>query len=250
MFSRALALVAAVVLLAACGDLPRPFEPGPREAGRLDPLLPADATGIAVVIDDPALAAAVVSALADREVPASVGEGPGAVLAGARRDGLIRWRLRGPGGKRLARFTVAEGDAAAAETAARVAAALAPVAPPRAVVVVPVAGAPPGGGAPLTRAMARALEGLGLRVLGPGVAPDDALYVLGSVASAAAGPGLARIEVVWEVIARDGRRLGVVRQANTVPAADLDAALVPLAGAIADAGAEGVRTLVARLARR
>ncbi len=114
--------------------------------------------------------------------------------------------------------------------------------------VAAIAGAPGDGRRALRRAMARALARAGAPL-----APDldrAGLVLLGSVSVAAPRGGTQEVEVLWEVITPEGRRLGVARQANAVPAGALDGAWGPLAGTIAEAAAGGVLDLLARTAWR
>lgn len=114
--------------------------------------------------------------------------------------------------------------------------------------VAAIAGAPGDGRQALRQAMARALERAGAP-LAPGL--DRAgLVLLGSVSVAPPQAGAQAVEVLWEVITPEGRRLGVVRQANAVPAGALDGAWGPLADTIAQAAAGGVLDLLARTAWR
>ena len=253
-----LALVV-VVGVSGCGDLPRPFEPGTRAPFVADGLRPADAAGVAVTapsgVAGAIVARAVAVALREAEVPAAIGAGnvASARLIGRWSAGATRlaWSLVAADGKPLDAFVspISRGgldrraiDALAASAAARVVARLRPedVARRPALAVAPVIGAPDGGA--LRRAMVRALT-RGGAALGDG---DAAHTVLGTLIADRPTPERTRLEVVWELVASDGRRLGVVRQENTVASAAFDGAWTAIARAIADNAAPGVLDLLAR----
>jgi len=255
---RCLAL-AVVVGVAGCGDLPRPFEPAVRAPIVADELRPADAAGVAVTAPAGAagaiVARAVAVALREAEVPAAIGSGnvASARLVGRWSAGATRltWSLITADGRPLDAFVSPISragldrraiDALAADAAARVVARLRPEDVTRrpALAVAPVIGAP-GGGA-LRRAMIRALTRDGAALNDS----DAAHTLLGTLVADRPTPERTRLEVVWELIAPDGRRLGVVRQENTVASAAFDGAWTAMARAIADNAAPGVLDLLAR----
>ncbi|MCH9019128.1 MAG: hypothetical protein IIA73_01995, partial [Proteobacteria bacterium] len=120
--------------------------------------------------------------------------------------------------------------------------------PTPALVVPPVIGAPGDGPVVLSRAMAAALDRMGATLAPePG---DDTFLVLGSVVVSDAAGREQRVEVTWELLDPDGRRLGVVRQQNTVPHGALDGAWGAHAVAIAEYAAGGVLELLARASDR
>jgi hypothetical protein len=75
--------------------------------------------------------------------------------------------------------------------------------------------------------------------------PDDGFILLGSMRLSPDGAEQ-RIEMVWHLIRPDGRELGTISQANTVPKGQLAGNWRNLARAIARAGAPGVRDLLRR----
>jgi len=272
--ARMLLAVLALLALAACGDPPRPFAHAPGAGSPPPP--PADGAGIVVPAPDgddgdgAALARAVIDALARREVLATPPPGNAASLhlvsrrvspdeGGAARR--LAWRLEAPGGEALGAFEIdwpGGGDAAARErlgsaVADRVVALLAGGAPTPEdrrppLLVGAIEGAPGDGGGALRRAMKRALTRLGAPL-----AEDldrAALILLGSVSVGEAAGGARRVEILWEVITPQGKRLGVVRQENQVPAGRFDRPWGGLARAVADAAAGGILDLLARTAYR
>lgn len=257
-------LVAAV--LAACGQLPRPFQPDLKVPWADAPGL-ADGAGVVVEAGGcamgPIFAESVAAALRARDVPAAAEGGNRASLRLVCRPGasggapVLIWQLLADDGAPLGIFDQDAGgsrdiDALAVDAAGRAIAVLGldggggEETP--AFVVPPVIGAPGDGPVVLSRAMAAALDRVGATLAPePG---DETFLVLGSVlVSDAAGRGQ-RVEVTWELLAPDGRRLGVVRQQNTLPSGALDGAWGAHAVAIAEYAAGGVLELLARAAAR
>jgi hypothetical protein len=243
-----------VLALGACGPLPRPFAHVDADPEALRPT-----AGAGVVVDATrcpnGLGAAVIEALRDAEVPASAAGGNLGSLwlnceIGAG-DATLGWTLSDAQGATLGEFGQIGG---AVETLARDAAAqvltllgrdvAAPRSPaPRpALVIAPIAGAPGNGQVAMARAMAGALEWRGMVLATE--SGDNTLLVLGTVLVTDAEPGVQRIEVVWEVLKPDGQRLGIINQANTLPAGALDGEWGAIAAAIADGGATGVLDLL------
>lgn len=262
MFSSRLIALALTLALGACGQLPQPFAHDAGDATAPTALRPADATG--VVVDgspcDPTLGAAVIDALGDAQVPASAAGGNLGSLWLNCDSGIggatFVWTLSDAQGETLGEFEQsavagAAFDSLAHDAALRVLALLgrdmAPpvVAAPRpALVVAPITGAPGNGRMALARAMAGALEWRGATLAAePG---EGTLLVLGTVIMSDAEPGVQRIEVVWEVLKPDGQRLGIINQANTLPAGTLYGEWGNIAAAIAAGGAAGVLDLLDR----
>ncbi len=258
----AAAALAAIFLVAACGQLPRPFAPDLKAPWTGAPQL-ADGAGVVVqaaqCAPGPELAESVAAALRARDVPAATGGGNQASFRLVCSPGagggapVLSWRLLAADGASLGVFDQDAGesrgiDALADDAAGRAIGVLGLDAgagdETPSFVVLPVAGAPGDGPVVLSRAMAAALGRAGARVAPePG---DETLLVLGTVlVSDAAGRGQ-RVEVTWEVLEPDGRRLGVVRQQNTVPRGTLDGAWGAHAVAIAEYAAGGVLELLAR----
>lgn len=118
-----------------------------------------------------------------------------------------------------------------------------PPQPLDAVVVYRVDGAPGDGAVALQRGMQRALRTRGIPVVGN--IADDTYIVLGAVhIDGGLTPGRATVEINWTVIRPDGRRVGSVRQRNSVETGRLDGAWGTIAMAAADGGADGVAALL------
>jgi hypothetical protein len=111
-----------------------------------------------------------------------------------------------------------------------------------AVVVLPVVGAPGTGNADLTKALRRTLSEAGWPVLARPRA--NALTILGHVKL---GPKQAKnqqVALAWTVKTPDGKTLGTVKQANTVPAGSLETGFGDNALFAAQAAASGIYDLV------
>ena len=274
--------------LAACGDLPRPFQPAEKStkawAG------PGDAAWGSVLVppigglpqpQSAALVDEVVEALHLRDVPASAhAAGRGSiVLSGqvAVVAGKLRWTLVTPDGKTALRFDEPLPDAAAssgavldraavaARAAAQVSAALKPPATDDRnattgvrVALESVRGAPGDGGIALARAMRHALARIGVAVAD---APDEgSLSIRGRVAVASGDIAAndATVAIAWDVFLPDGKRLGTVSQSNRVAEDRLTGTWGVLPEVVARAGAPGIAQLlgqasaspVARVPRR
>ena len=114
---------------------------------------------------------------------------------------------------------------------------------PDAVVVYRVDGAPGDGAVALQRGMRRALRTRGIPVAGN--IADDTYIVLGAVhIDGGPTPERETVEIDWTVIRPDGRRVGSVRQRNSVETGRLDGAWGTIATAAADGGADGVASLL------
>ncbi len=278
---RAVATLAGLLLLAAaCAPVPRPFDRAPAPGG---PVLPAhlgnDSVLVLPVSGTPgdgglALAGEVAARLRDSGIPATARPdgGGGMRIAGAiENDGqpadgaivriAITWELRSRTGATETLETIGAvpaGEWALASPLAlsQLAAASVPdllatlrpdaPAPPPATDSPPVAlwkvdGAPGDGSAALTAAMRHALQKRGVSIA---TGQDGAAVLLGSVHRIPAGPGREEIEVLWTLIRPDGSELGRVRQANTLPVGRLDGVWGPVAGAVAEAGADAIAALI------
>ena len=266
--------------LAACGNLPRPFQPVEKSTktwsspgtGRWGSILVQPISGLPEA-QSTVLAEMIVEALHAREIPASrrsAGRGTVA-LAGqiGVASGSLHWTLSAPGGKTVHRFneprrarlwsevTASDLAAVAARAAERIAAVLEPatsaLAAPDAsklasVVLEAVHGAPGDGGIALAHAMRRALAHLGIAVAD--VPSTAALVILGrvSVAPSEVAADNAKVGIAWEVTRPDGTTIGTVRQSNDIAAARLAGAWGSLARGVATAGAPAVAALVRRAA--
>ena len=269
----ALVLVACVAL-AACGDLPHPFQPvdkstkawsGPGDVAwgsiLVPPISGLPANQSAALVDE------VVKALRLRDVPASaLAGGRGSiVLAGhiSVAAGRLRWSLIAPGGETALRFeerslAVPTGDAAppdltavAERAAARVAAALKP---PEAekpdrparlpVAIETVRGAPDDGGIALARAMRHSLARIGVTVADTPEAGNLTIQGWIRIARDDTGTDSATITIAWDVLHPDGSRLGTVTQSNRVGEDQLAGNWGVLPRLIARAGAPGIAQLL------
>ena len=276
---RRLALPCALVLalcvaLAACGDLPRPFQPAEKSLQAWS--APGDVAWGSVLVlpiaglpqpQAAALADEVVGALQVRDVPASThAGGRGSILLAGRVSVVtrkLRWVLVKPGGETALRFEEPLLDAArldetapdlaaiASRAARRIAAALEPpiiederARPAVPVVLEGVRGAPGDGRIALARAMRHSLARIGVAVADD--RRDDSHLILGrvSVAQENAAADDAALTIAWDVVQPDGTRLGTVTQSNRVSAAQLTGAWGALAKIVARAGAPGIAQLL------
>jgi hypothetical protein len=260
-------LVALALLLVGCGEVPRPFAPEFKgETNRL--LMPLDHAGVVVrtvdgLPDGTDFTAALAESLRREGIAAMTGSGNAAslVLHGtAARDGegwLVELSLDDPRGTALGIVAtwlpvgpldghirhVARSVAAVVNPDGPVAVARKPV-----VAVGAVAGVPGEGG----RALARALE-FNLRRANVDLAdpPEKATHFVTATVNIAAprgqpGKELRHVDVRWTVRAADQREIGEVRQANDVPARELDRNWSEIAYLVADAAVEGIADLLTR----
>ena len=269
----ALSLVLCVAL-AACGDLPRPFQPADKSTQTwaapgdaawgsilVPPIggLPADQSG--ALVDE------VVEALQLRDIPASAHAGGrgSIVLAGnvSVAAGKLRWSLIAPDGETALRFEEARLDASsigigaddlkaiAARAAGRVAALLKPPATQDRgrplqvpVAVETVRGAPGDGGVALARAMRHSLARVGVTVVD---APKDGMLTLQGWVAVERDDTIAdsaTVTITWDVLHPNGERLGTVTQSNRVGAEQLTGTWGMLPRLVARAGAPGIAQLL------
>ncbi len=269
----ALGLVLGVVL-AACGDLPRPFQPADKSAQTW--AAPGDAAWGSILVppigglpvdQSGALVDEVVEALQLRDIPASTHAGGrgSIVLAGnvSVAAGKLRWSLIAPDGETALRFEEARLDASsigtgaddlraiAARAAGRVATVLKPPATrdPRRPLQVPVAvetvrGAPGDGGVALARAMRHSLARVGVTVVD---APKDGMLTLQGWVAVERDDTIAdsaTVTITWDVLHPNGERLGTVTQSNRVGAEQLTGTWGMLPRLVARAGAPGIAQLL------
>ena len=272
-----LVALALAMALAACQPLPQPFSHGgqpdrgllamPDRGGII--VLPVSAAPLATAAG---LAGAMVTALHAANVPASRGGGnrDSTFLQGRveddGRDARVVWDLfAGDGaligshaqsieGTPVAAWRAAEPDlmAALATASAAIIAALtqgdAPVevTTPR-IVILPVEGAPGDGDARLGTAVRTALAAAEIEIAE--VAGAHTLSLAGRVVIVGAGAGASddAVEISWTVSDPAGKQLGVIRQANRVPAGSLDGQWGQVAEAVAAGTAEGVADLLTRV---
>ncbi len=114
----------------------------------------------------------------------------------------------------------------------------------RAVAVMPVKGSPGGGDAELTAAMRKTLSAAGWPVVTK--RQPDALTIVGRVKIDDKTSAQQSVSVRWEVQSPDGKTLGDVKQANSVPRGTLDAGWGMAAFAVAEAAASGIFDIVNR----
>ncbi|MEX2642733.1 MAG: hypothetical protein WD270_04725 [Acetobacterales bacterium] len=277
------ALAASLMLAAACVPVPRPFRDSagtvqlpPQLGNDSVAVLPVDGTpggGGQVLAEEVArrLREAGVPATADPEGRAGIrisGEVGGTAADGtnadmtrvtlfwvvANRTGdreavttgaavpLGEWQLASP----LALARLAEASVADLLPAVR------PKAPPAPepaqggpkVALWSVDGAPGDGNEALAAAMRGALTGRGVTVVEEGA--ETTAVLLGSVHVRPVEATREEIEVLWTVIRPDGSEVGQVRQANVLRAGSLNGVWGQVAGAVAEAGADGVVDLIRR----
>ena len=271
-----------VSVLAACGPLPRPFQPGPEvDAGGLAAIGP-DSLGVRVepVAGPPSpmarrLAESVARELGRLGIPATTRSGTAShySLSGwAQRDEsggessttvFIHWLLRDREANTIGSRTQGVstslwswnfGDPEVIQMASAEAARL--VAPmirsvevevaapeePPSVWVEVVTGAPGDGDAALARAMRAALRLTGIPLA---LRTSEAQYrVGGTVVVEPVGTGMERVGIVWLVTAADGRPLGRAKQENVVEHGALDGRWGQVAGFVAAAAAGGIRGII------
>jgi hypothetical protein len=271
---RLIVALAASLALAACGPLPRPFQPDEKALDD-NPLLRLPDFGGVIVppafgLDDAparALAEAFAEALRELDVPANVREGNPqslildlqAELSGGR--ARVAAHLVDPKGVSLAQprgedVAPASPDAPAswAKIARPLARAIVASIKPEAAVarampavhVASVTGVPGDGGRALARSLAFHLERAGVRIAD--VAGPETLAVAGTVAITDIGAGgeTKRVAVAWRVRDAAGTELGRVDMQNPVPARLIDRQWAELAFEIAGASADGIRDIAER----
>lgn len=263
--------------LAACGPIPRPFQPEEKDA-IANPLLRLPDHGGVVVPpvaglpedESRALAEAVAEALRGFDIPANTRMGNRYSLildlrAAPEPGGRVglEAQLVDPQGTTLSegrhvdvaprgRDVPAEWAGLAKRVAETIAAAIKPeTLAQRDKLPVRLAmpeGAPGDGGLALLRALAFHLERMGVRLTDDPRAP--ALGVSGLVAVGPApaiqGAEARRVSVVWRVADPDGGELGRIDMANAVPVRAVDRQWAELSFEIAAASAEAIRELVER----
>jgi hypothetical protein len=274
----------ALLALAACGEVPRPFEDENKAISPSPLLTPKAEAGMVVVPVRGApgkasveLAELVAERLRALELPAStraanpqsrILEGEATVANGP--DGIatvdIVWRVVEPNG--LPRITTRQseqlpaaawqqGDRAAlaklaAASAGRIDRELhggtqtAATELPR--VRVPLVEGAPGDG---NQALARAMRLLLARQPVALVAAEEpnAMTLLGQV-SVVPAPGADRVDIQWTLRGVDGRTLGTIRQSNTVPTGTLSGPWGQTAYAAAEGGVDGVMQILESQRRR
>lgn len=251
---RLLLLLAMNLALAACGELPRPFVHDSGDEPALAAPVAMRPIQVAEVPGQPGLAEAMVAALGEQDIPASLTEGGDRFLRlnGQASSGRVLWVLAGADGKKMGETVqslparpgsfdqVASASAEAigalvrgedlggADLAAR----------PRVVVDEVTAN---GGldGALLKRSLVLALQQKGLAVT------DKAnLHVSGGVRITPGMAGHDLVEVSWIVNDDQGKEIGRVNQGNSVLRDEITSLGTRMTHQIAEGGAEGVAQLV------
>ena len=273
---------ALLLILAACGPLPRPFAPDDKDEAALPSVgesaevlvlgLEGDAPGagagaagqLAEALRGLGIAAETEAATADRLLA-------GAVSLGSDDEGhdavSIAWRITDPGGSVLGSFNQvsqlpaglwSQGQPAAVGSvmarAAQQAAAMlrrrqqagpsGSAARPR-LVLLPIEGLPGDGTYSLPLALERALMAADYEI-GWEVEGDD-LLILADLRIEPDEAGMELISVTWWVVrARDGSDLGKVDQARQLPKGSLDGRWGVIAEGIAAGAAEGIISVIQR----
>lgn len=235
----------AFALLGACQPLPQPFaEDRPPPGAPILTLKDGAGVWVAPLTEAPEAAEQMAAALREAGTPASTNAVNRASwrLAGRQDAGAIVWDLYNPDGilvgtaASAARITAMVQDEAPAE-----------VQPGGPVVAVPlVEGAPGDGPKALARAMGAALRKAQLAVDDKAEKP---WIVAGRVAVARAANKQQHVEIVWELRKPDGQKIYEVKQANDVPAGQLDGAWGDIAWAVASAAAEAIVPLIEKAGR-
>lgn len=276
------AIVVLLLLAAACGPLPRPFDHAvdgrayPLAALTIDVRVPPVA-GLSAPAGA-ALAQAVAEALGGFGVTASSRAGTASrfVLEGSYADpapdddapheALIVWTLVDDDGEATGIHTQAVDAAlaAGADTATLRAAGTEPAKAlaglivadaeltgtagespaPAGLFLAGITGAPGDGNTALAIALRLVLAGSGL---GSADQADAAAYVLkGAVAVEPPRDGGQAVEIHWRVATRDGKEVGEAVQRNTVPAGRLDRPWGAIAGLAARAAVDGIADIISR----
>lgn len=250
---RFLALLCTGLLLSACGELPHPFIHDEDSAPAL--AQPAATAPIAVtpIPDHPGLAEAMVSALGEQDIPASLSDGGDRFLhlSGVAGSGRVLWTLSGRDGKKIGESlqTLSGSPEASAQPAAEKLAAILRgedfggsdlASRPRVTVGEVIAT----GGLLDARLLKSSLI-LALQQKGVAVTTDKAkLQVSGGVRISVGVGGKDLVEVTWIVTDDQGMELGKVNQGNMVPHDELVSLGTRMTHQIAEGGAEGVSQLV------
>ena len=282
MIRRALVVLLAGAVLAACGQLPRPFQPEEKSSNALLQLR--DQAGIVVQpvtgeapASGTALAEIMAARLRDLNIPAAtIGGNQGSQrltgravvrhLPGGREELLLYWELRDADGRRTGLHTqrheqaagawaagapalLAELADAAAQKLANMAqdppirAAAIPGFPHARLVILPLIGAPGDAVESLPKALKAELTTANLPVSDR--ISDNDLLVLGDVTVGPAKGGLQAISIRWTLIsAGDDQELGTIAQQNVVPAGSLNGPWGPVATEVARATAAGLIDLL------
>ncbi|MDA0229144.1 MAG: hypothetical protein O3B21_03040 [Proteobacteria bacterium] len=257
-----LTILLCAVVLAACGDLPRPFQPvdkaspealeeafGPRAGVFVEPIPGMPEADSARLSGDLVLALRALDVAAGRHASNRASY---RISAEPGTAGAMRWSLAEPSGKVIFRFDD-HGDADRAAIVAQSFAAILNPAPPApasaglSLAVQPVDGAPGDGRQALTQAMRQALVQSGF--ISAESLENASFIVLGSVYVAEAPDSHLHqsITVDWAVLTADGVRIGTVSQSNVLPLGALDGGWGEIARVVAENGAQGIVAMLARV---
>ena len=275
-----------ILLVAACGPLPRPFQPESKEDFDLSAYeqpaeilvrpLEQDAPGdpgwaaesMARALRDLGVSASARSQVATYTLSGDVSVQP---AAGQRDEILIAWELRQTDGERVGGYAqLAELPAGLWRDgqAGAVASVMAEAAPVIAdlreqavveaetvqeqarshVVIVPLDNAPGDGSASLARALEFELRAAAVPLASE--IGDNDILIVGDLALGPPDRGWQDFRITWFAIqASDGTELGQIDQSNQVPAGSLDGPWGNTAFDIARGAAEGIVELLSRLRR-
>lgn len=265
-------LVCSLIGLAACGNLPRPFQPDDKAEDNRLLILP-DRGGVVIrpveglpdsLAND--LAERLADSLRKENVLATTRRGnavsyvlDGVVLASADGKPAVQVALKNATGAvmKVERVRLPRGRAGAIDVdaaAKQLAIAFAPLLQPEAISPPPprptvrigkIAGAPGNlGDAILARAIDYSLRRNGLKMAG--ASDTSGVTVNGEIAIVPKGAKMRGIDIVWTVLDPDGKEIGQVQQQNDLPAEMLEKAWGEIAVAVADSAAEGIVDLVER----
>ncbi len=273
----------ACLSLAACGALPQPFTHGENVNNPL--LAPGERAGINVITvagtpHGAALAREIAQAFRDEDFAAHTQSGPSAgyTLVGratiapaeSKSTAQVRllWRILNPKGrpggihhqeltvdraawgraappllKRVARDAVA-GLAPLISGARTV-----PVTGVQPITIFDIDGAPGDGRVSLRRSLAFELRKLGFRVAESVIRGAKPIVLLGAVKITPPDEGDSqRVEIIWTVLAPEGRVLGTIKQSNNVKSGGLARAWGVTAALAARAAAPGITEIIRRSA--
>jgi len=260
--ARFLTILVCAVVLAACGDLPRPFQPaekalpeileealGPRAGVFVEPVPETPEADSARLTENLVQALRALGVAAGRHASNRASY---RILAQPGAAGVMRWSLAAPGGEIVFHFDDQGAGDRAAIVARRFAAILNPATPAAvnaspSLAVQPVDGAPGDGRHSLTQAMRRALVLSGFE---SAISLESASFiVLGSVYVVDSPDSNLHqsITVDWTVLSPDGARIGTVSQSNVLPRGALDGAWGEVARVVAENGAQGIVAMLARV---
>ncbi len=277
----------ALLALAACGPVPRPFQPDVKRDDALFLLRNGSQLQVLPLEQAPpgiseAFAERLVKALRFQGLTATtLSDGPSGYRlrgrasvtsqADGREEVLTLWELVDGRGQRLAQQAQSSelpgghwqlgSEGALDQVARQVAeslvelvrapdrgAAQEPVLADGRLLLAPIEGAPGSSGLFLTQALAAELRRL--EPTFPGVRQGPALVILGRVGLGQPREGWQRVALTWRVVeAISGKELGRINQRNSVPAGSLDTTWNDLAKPIAEGAAIGIADVLKKTGR-